>query len=238
MVQIIKRKKQKITFLKIIFIISVIFILLSIVLRYINKRISPKAIHYAELEIRKLSGLIITQSVPVETLEKLNINDMFIITRNSNNEILTVDFNTVTLNKVIINSTIKIQENLKKLEQGIIDDNNENNKKGVVLEIPSGVIYNNFLLNNLGPKIPVKIKILGDVQNKINTKVTNYGINSALIEVTLDITVREEVLLPISTNEIEVTTTIPVAIKLIQGTVPNYYSGEINKSSTFSIPLE
>lgn len=233
-----KYRKKRNKYIKIIFIVLIIFALLSTFLRYINKRISPKAIHYAELEIRKLSGLIITQSVSVESPERLNINDMFLITRNNNNEILTVDLNTVILNKVIKDSTIKIQENLKKLEQGQIDDNNEENKKGVVLKIPSGVVYNNFLLNNLGPKIPVKLKILGDMQSNVKTKVTNYGINSALIEVTLEITIKEEVILPISTSEIEVITTIPIAIKLIQGTVPNYYSGEINKSSSFSLPLE
>lgn len=231
------KKKQKRITIKIIYV-TLIILSISATLKYINKKISPKAIKYAELEIRKLSGLIITQSVSTESLEKLNINDMFIITRNNNNEILTVDFNTVILNKVLIDSTIKIQENLKKLEQGKINSNNIENKKGVVLKIPSGAIYNNFLLNNIGPNIPVKLKILGDIQSKINTKVTNYGINNALIEVTLDITIKEEVLLPISTSEIKVTTTIPIAIKLIQGTVPNYYSGEINKSSVFSIPLE
>lgn len=193
---------------------------------------------YAELEIRKLSGLIITKSVSVEALEKLNINDMFYISRNNNNEIITVDFNTVILNKLIKEATINIQENLKKVELGQIDDNNQINKKGVVLTIPLGVIYNNFLLNNIGPQIPVKLKILGDMENKVNTKITNYGINNAMLEITLDITIREEVLLPISTKEIKVTTTIPIAIKLISGTVPNYYSGEINKSSSFSIPLE
>ena len=67
----------------------------------------------------------------------------------------------------------------------------------------------------------------------INIK--NYGINNALIEITLDITVKEKVILPINTEEITVTQTLPIALKIIKGTVPNYYSGEINKSSTFSI---
>ena len=98
--------------------------------------------------------------------------------------------------------------------------------------------YNNFLLNNRGPKIPVKLKILGDMEIKTDTKVTNYGINSAIIEISLDVTIKEKVILPITTKEITVTGTTPIAIKLIQGTVPNYYADGINKSQTFSIPLE
>lgn len=70
------------------------------------------------------------------------------------------------------------------------------------------------------------------------TKVTNYGINSALIEVNLQIKIKEKVILPITTKEIEVISNTPIAIKLIQGTVPNYYSNGINKNETFSIPIE
>ena len=229
------KKKKKI---KPIIIIIIILVNSFLIIKYINKTISPKIIHYASLEIKKLSNLIITKSIKTESLEKLNINDLFLITKNEKNEILTVDINTVILNKVILESTITIQENLKKLEQGKINNNNEENKNGVVLKIPLGQIYNNFLLNNLGPKIPVKLKILGDMETKINTNIKNYGINNALIEITLDITIKEEVILPISTEEIKVTSSLPVAMKIIEGSVPSYYSGEINKSSTFSIPIE
>jgi len=231
-----KQKPKKIN--KIIILILLLTLTTHLTLKYINKNISPKLTHYACLEIRKLSGLIITKSISTESIEKLNINDMFKITKNEKNEILLVDFNTVTLNKVIREATINIQDNLKKVEMGIIDDNNEPNKDGVILKIPSGEIYNNFILNNIGPKIPVKLKILGDMDTRVNTNIKNYGINNALIEITLDITVKEEVLLPISSKEIEVTQTLPLAIKLISGTVPNYYSNGINKSETFSIPIE
>ena len=231
-----KLKKRK--RIKPIIIIIMLLIMIIIVLHYINKIISPKLTEYASIEIKKLSNLIITKSIKTETLEKLNIEDLFIITRNEKDEILALDINTITLNKIIISSTINIQENLKQLEQGKINSNNEENKKGVVLKIPLGQIYNNFLLNNLGPKIPVKLKILGDMETKVNTNIKNYGINNALIEITLDIKVKEKVILPINTEEITVTQTLPLAMKIIKGSVPNYYSGEINKSSTFSIPIE
>ena len=230
-----KRKNKK----PIIIIIIIIMILISfLIIQYINKQISPKLTHYASLEIRKLSNLIITKSLKTESLEKLNITDLFLITKNEKSEILTVDVNTVTLNKIILESTVNIQENLKQLEHGKINNNNEENKNGIILKIPLGQIYNNFLLNNLGPKIPVKLKILGDMETKVNTNIKNYGINNALIEITLEIKVKEEVILPINTEEIIVTQSIPLAMKIIEGTVPNYYSGEINKSSTFSIPIE
>ena len=218
-------------------ILIIILIQINLILNYINKKISPKLTNYAELEIRKISNLIITKSITKESLEKININDIFIINKNNNNEILTVDLDTIKINNLIREATINIEENLKQLELGNINEYNEL-KKGVVLEIPLGQIYNNFLLNNKGPKIPVKLKIIGDMEMETKTKVTNYGINSALIEISLETRIKEKVILPITSKEIEVIQSTPIAIKLVQGTVPNYYSNGINKSETFSIPIE
>ena len=73
------------------------------------------------------------------------------------------------------------------------------------------------------------------VEQAINTKVTNYGINNALLEVSVNIKLTLKVILPISTKEVNVETNVPIAIKMIQGNVPNYYSNGLN--SNFSIPL-
>lgn len=232
-----KRKKHK-KLNKIVIIATILLILATFLLKYINKEISPKLINYASLEIKKLSNLIITESINEEEFEKLNVDDIYKITKNNNNEILTVDINTVILNKMIKKTTENIQERLKKLEKGEVDENNQENKNGVVLKIPLGEIYNNFLLADLGPKIPVKLKIIGNIETKINTNVKNYGINSSLIELSLDITVKEKVILPISTNEIRVNQTFPLTIKMIEGKIPNYYSNGINKSEILSIPIE
>jgi len=39
------------------------------------------------------------------------------------------------------------------------------------------------LLSNLGPKIPVKFDLVGEVIINIETKITNYGINNAMMEI-------------------------------------------------------
>ena len=154
--------------IKIFLILIIILIPINLILNYINKKISPKLTNYAELEIRKISNLIITKSITKESLEKININDIFIINKNNNNEILTVDLDTIKINNLIREATINIEENLKQLELGNINEYNEL-KKGVVLEIPLGQIYNNILLNNRGPKIPVKLKIIGDMEMETKT---------------------------------------------------------------------
>ena len=112
-------------------------------------------------------------------------------------------------------------------------------KKGIIFEIPSGLVFENTFFSNLGPTIPIKLNLVGDIISEVTTKVTNYGINNALIEVRICIKLTEQVILPLATNRIEIESSVPVALKLIQGTVPNYYlNGISNSSNSLTIPTQ
>lgn len=224
----------------IVFILIIVFIILTF--RFINKKVSPILMDYAESYIKKVTNLIINKAISKQLSEELNIEDLFIITKDGNDYIRTIDFNPTLVNKALTIITNNIQLNLKYLEEGKIDsidlpDNveikldNDKSNKGVVYEIPSGIVFNNSLLANLGPKIPVKLNLIGDIVSNINASVTNYGINNALIEVSVTVSVEEMVLLPITTKKIKVESNVPVAMKLVQGTVPNYYFNGLDKNS-------
>ena len=79
--------------------------------------------------------------------------------------------------------------------------------------------------------------MVGSITSNIHAKTTNYGINNALIEVYVDLSVELEVILPIMNDTIEVTSSIPIAIKLVQGNIPEYYANGLN-SQTLSVPIE
>ena len=244
-----KYKKRK-NINKIIILIICLFLSIIFTFKFINKKVSPILFNYAESYVKKISNLIINKAISKQVAEDLNIDDLFIITKDDSGQIKTIDFNPILVNKTLTLITNNIQLNLKYLEEGKIDlielpdnvdiDFNEDKiSKGIIYEIPTGVIFNNSLLSNLGPKVPVKLSIIGDIVSTINTKVTNYGINNAIIEVSVLVEVEELVILPITAKKIKVETSIPVAIKLIQGTVPNYYFNGIDKNSpSLSIPIE
>ena len=79
----------------------------------------------------------------------------------------------------------------------------------------------------------------GSITTNIDTKLTNYGINNALVEISINISMEEQILLPYTVKTITVENSIPVVLKIIEGTVPKYYSNGISGSSpTLSIPLE
>lgn len=235
---------------KLILSFIVVLILIMITFLYMNKKVSPVLINYAETEMKKLSNLIINRAISKQMTEELNFDNLFLIDKNSAGEINTIDFNPVVVNKVLSTCTATVQLNLKYIEQGRLDlidipdallteYKNDNLKQGVIYQLPSGVIFGNSLLANLGPKIPVRLNLVGDIESNIHTKITDYGINNALVEVFVTIKVNEQVILPFISKTIGVSTDIPVAIKLISGKIPDSYFGNIGKTSTtFSLPVK
>ena len=233
----------------IIFICLLLLLALFLAFRYINTKFSPIIRDYANMEAKNIATYVMNKAISKHITDIINTDELFLISKNANDEISTIDFNPIVVNKVLTTITEVIHEQLNDLEAGNTENielpdssyysDLQKRNKGVLFEIPSGVIFNNSLLANLGPKIPVKLSFVGDIISNIETKVTNYGINNALIEIRLNVTLTEKVILPISIEEIEVELSVPIALKLIQGNIPNYYlSGLIGNSSSLTVPIE
>lgn len=245
------KKKLKLSFINkciIIFIIFIIFLIISF--KFLDKKVSPILINYAELEIRRLSTLVVTKAVSKHVTEDLDIENLFIITKEDDGKIKTIDFNSALVNKFLTTTTSSVQVSLRQIEQGNIDTlqlsddvevefEKDKLEKGIIFEIPFGIVLHNSLLSNLGPKVPVRLNIMGDITSNIKTQITNYGINNALVEVFINMKIDEQVILPFTSKKISITTDIPVAIKMIQGTVPNYYFNGIKQESPIvSLPVK
>lgn len=225
--------------------IIVLLIVLGIIISFkiINKRVSPIMISIAEEETKKISDIIINDSVKKELDNGLTFEKLFITTYDNNN-LSTIDFDSIIVNKLLNNVTSNIISSIKSVENGNIDNLNmlknyniNKLKKGIIYEIPLAYSYNNVFLSNISPKIPVKIHMIGNVNSNIRTKVTDYGINNALLEVYLDIEIELQVILPLLSSNIINKSSIPIAIKMINGDIPKYYSSN-EKNNSLSIPIE
>lgn len=244
---ILFNKNKKINIIILTIIMFIIFII--IIFNFINKKVSPVILNHAELEARKLATLVINSAVSKNISNNIKSDEIFLITKDSNNQISTIDFNPSIVNSILTETTALIQKELKKIEDGEIEDvetfnlnyigSDKSKKQGIVFEIPSGLVFGNTFFSNLGPKIPIKLNLVGNITSEITTQVTNYGINNALIEIRICIKLTEQVILPLTTNKIEIENNVPIALKLIQGTVPNYYlNGISNSSNSLTVPTQ
>jgi len=214
--------------------ISLVFLLGS----FINERM----IDYATIEAQKICKYIVNFAVNSENISNINFDNLFVTTRNSSGDIQSVDFDSTVVNDTLNKITETVIRYFKAVENGEIDiiDLSKNLltntdiellREGIVLEIPLGIVTDNSLLTNLGPKIPLRLSFTGEVESYISTSIDEYGINNALITIFVNIDVSEQVILPIESKKITVSQKIPIAIKIINGVVPNYYWGDIASNS-------
>ncbi len=229
-------------------IILILIILVGIILGFklVNKKVTPILMIAAKEESNKLATIVINDAIKKQVVDGLSFDKLFIITY-ENGEIATIDFDSVIVNKVLSTITSTIQANLKYIEQGNVElietsdnvlahyDKNKL-KDGIIYEVPLGLIYNNPFISNLSPKIPVKIHLIGSIDSNIRTEVTNYGINNALIEVYVDVEVNLQVILPFISNETVTKTSVPLALKMVRGKIPEYYANGTN-GPTLSVPI-
>jgi len=249
----LKRKRNNF-FLKksnvIILILVAIFIGVIWVFWFMNKKLTPIIMDYAEIQAGRIATLVINQAITNEVTNEMDMDDLFIILKNENGEIKSIDFNPLTVNKMLSMVTSNVQLYLQNLENGNLDEiglssvglgdyDTSKLQEGIIFEVPTGIIFDNSLLYNIGPKVPVRLSLLGDIISNVDTEITNYGINNALIEIIIEISVVEQVILPFASDKITVSTTVPVAIKLIQGEVPNYYlQGDTTGTNVLTVPVE
>ena len=67
----------------------------------------------------------------------------------------------------------------------------------------------------------IDFKLKGEVVSTIQ----EYGINSALIEIKLCVSGKSSVLLPLKTKAVDISLSVPLAVKIIHGQIPDYYIG-------------
>ena len=186
--------------------------------------------NYSKKEAKQIIEESIGNALTDDILESIKEKELFVVTKNSSDEIEMIDYNTYEVNLFLRNVTDNISETLKREEQ---------NTEKIAFYIPLGSITQNPIFNSKGPKIPVRIEVIGSVLSSVKTKVTNYGINNCLIEMFVSVEVSEKVILPVMTDTITVTNEIPISYKIIKGKIPTYYGSGFSKDSNIlSLPIE
>lgn len=225
----------------IIWIFIFLIIIISLFINYYSRKAIPLILSYAEAETKKLTILIINKAV-TKQLNNIDSEELFEVTYNSNGEIILIDFNSKNTSKILSTMTSLVELNLRAVEEGKIDmlelpDNSleaydiDLLERGIIFEIPLGIVTNSNLLYNIGPKIPVKLSLVGDVSTGFSSEIVEYGINNALLKLMINIKVDTKIIMPVISDEITIDCSIPIAMKLIQGKIPNYYLNGFTTSS-------
>ena len=214
-----------------------------IIFNWYGKSITKKGVIVIQEKLDKIIYQFFTDLITNDILNNETTGNLLEINKNNNDEIISVDYNLEKTYKTLTDTSKVLKNALNNLENGKIDvllydKYLENNKNGLVLNIPFFLHSNNIFLNNLGPKIPVVINFNSSLLTNIKTKVTNYGLNNALLEIYITVELEKLIITPVIKDKDKFCYDILIGAVVVNGSVPNFYGGTYESNSNIlDIPL-
>ena len=222
-----RKFKRRVVLKNYIFIyLVIIFIEVFYSIDKIGLMISPKMINIIKNNISYYDNILIEEYLDTEELRDSSIEELITVDKNSKEEIVNIDINT-SKSYILLN---KIVKSLKNSNSTYRDMYAKNKKDFIVLRYPIGLMSNNILINNLGYRIPIRLELNSNVLTGIKSKVTNYGINNALIEVYLKVKFTSNVVYFSLDDRVDNEYEILLSSKMIMGRVPDMFNGYLEKS--------
>lgn len=193
----------------------------------ITTNISESLIFISKRLIIRETDIIYNNIFTDENLENIDTDSLMTIIKNSKDEIIEVEFD-ISMGEKILTKVVNAM-------------NKETGKyltEGYMIDVPLGYIAQSPLLVNLGPKIPIKIVALDVIFGNVKTRITEYGINNALVDIYLELNLKINAALPSTEETYTFSYNYLLASKIINGKVPDFYGGVINKESkNFNLPI-
>ena len=233
-----KRKKYRIS--KVVILdIALIFFFTYILFSGYSKFVSKRLIDVAHVKLNEFMDYFLSSKINYDLFKGDNLKDIIVINKNSDGEILYVSYDMDKSYKVLDLVTKELENNINDLENGNVGNikNVSGGKNGILLKVPM-FIGNNAIISNLGPKIYVPINFVGSILTNLKTKITDYGINNALVEIYVTVKLSTNIISPTSSKEMVIDYDVLIASVVVNGRVPSVYGGLIqSKSSGLSIPI-
>ncbi|WP_017379123.1 sporulation protein YunB [Paenisporosarcina sp. TG-14] len=214
-----------------------VFVVISVGLMFylVNVRLTPIYLQYAEVQSKKIASLVVSKAINSRTADLMNATDIIVEVPSESPGTVTTQFNTEIINRVQADIITLVQTQLEQAEKGNLanlpylddieyDPDAMEDNGGIVFLVPLGQATNIPLLGNLGPKIPIRFHVIGNLQSNVVYDIREFGINNAMIDVSVVITVNVQVIVPLATKATVIEQKIPVALGIISSPVPQIYT--------------
>ncbi len=200
-----KQKKEYYKLIKILSILIIAFTFAYFSIEAIEPIIEKQCKNMAKSIATKISN-----NEATKVMENYSYNDMLNITKDEKGNVKMVEANIVTINEIISQIPINIQEQMEKTE---------NNTFAIKL----GSFLGSNLFAGRGPNVNIKMQLIGNLDTDLKSEFISTGINQTLHRIYLEISCNIIILTPYETIEDEIVNQVLLAEGVIVGDVPNSY---------------
>lgn len=179
------------------------------------------AINFAYFSLKGIKPIMEKNCI---SIAKSEYDDILNIIKDENGNIKMVGTNIFTVNKIISDIPVYMQEEFEREENS-------------TFKIPIGSFFGSKLFSGRGPKVNIKMQIVGDLDTDLRSEFTSAGINQTLHRIYLEIKCNVVILTPFETIEQKISNQVLLAEGVIVGEIPNsYYNLEgISKDNAIDI---
>lgn len=210
-------EKIKKLFIRILFVLAFfMFIFL-----FLDIQVRPIVRDYSKAKVNLMSIDIINESI-LSYLSTHNITykDLVDVKTDSNNNITSLDVNSININKMKSEVSMIISKKLNLIDKEF-------------LKIPLGTLIGINILSGRGPLIAFDIAPVGDVISNLEHNFNSVGINQSKHQITMNIKVKMMSTIPGYKSYYNVNTNFVIAETVIIGKVPNTYFNVEDKNYDF-----
>ncbi len=192
-----------------------------------TKKSSNKILRVVNDKIENINTSYANNIIDSDILKNVEIDKLLVVSKNKNDEISEINFDVKNSYKILIKIVKKIKNNLEKSD--VNAQVNNFGKDSFSISIPFGIVFKSPYVQNLGPKIPLKVNSEGVINSGLKTKVKNYGINNVLMEIYASFEIKQQIIIPFNSKNISKKYEVLLASKIVEGKIPNIYGGNLSK---------
>jgi len=164
----------------------------------------------AEAEARWVATDAVNRAIR-DKIANVDYNQLIMVQKDNQGQIVLMQPNIVRINQLASDITLSIQSAL----QGLVNEQ---------FSIPVGQVLGSQLLANYGPRVKVSIYPIGTVRTSVFDKFEAAGINQTRHRIYLDIETQVQVVVPLVSSDVTVSTQVPITDTVIVGPVPTFYA--------------
>jgi len=198
---IIKRKRF-------VLLIITLLILGIYIYKYIDKNIRPSIIAISEVKAKQVTTQAINNTIKNKIINDIDYNDLISVHYDNEGKVTLMQANTILMNSVASEVALEVQRELEQISKSII-------------KVPLKNAFNTDLIDL--PSINIQIIPQGSVVVDFATEFESTGINQTRHRIYIIVTTDIKLIVPLVSEEIKVTTNIPIAETIIIGDVPEQF---------------
>ncbi|GAA0351619.1 sporulation protein YunB [Bacillus horti] len=205
-------------------IVLVIILIISIQgFLFVERNLEPALKNIAATHVKQIATLTISDAISHKLSQDIGSNEVVIFEKDEDGKIILITFDQAKQAEIVSTVIDRANEELRELSNSPI-------------RIPLGQALNSNILAQLGPLVPITLVPMGAAKADISIEMEEAGINVVSITVYLKIQADVRIVIPFSSDEAVVSTSLPIDFIVLPGEVPNVYVKNSDGSVT-PVPL-